>query len=205
MRSTISQAIAILKLPRHVAGVIHFGKSVVTSMTNNPHFSAPSPPLATLSAHLEALDAAEAAVLSRTKGTAEARDANRVTVTQDLGQLRAYVQSVADADPSEARAIIEGAGMNVKKVGSRGKSGLAVTQGPVSGDAHLVAKAPSRRAAYDWQYGLDGVTWISVPSTLGATTDIRGLVPGTRHAFRFRALTKAGESDWSQVVWLLAA
>ena len=172
-------------------------------MKDNPALRSPTVPLAAFDADIDALDTAESAVLARTKGNKEARDAKYASVVQDLRHLCWFVQWVADDDPSNAVAIIECAGFFVKKVGSRTKGELAVTCGPVSGDAHLVAKAPSRRAAYDWQYGPDGVNWLNAPSTLGGTTDIRGLARAVRYAFRFRCLTKAGEGDWCQIVWLL--
>ena len=64
--------------------------------------------------------------------------------------------------------------------------------------------AASRRAAHDWEYSTDGgKTWVGAPSTLGARTTVTGLPAGTAVLFRFRALTKTGEGDWSQPTALL--
>jgi hypothetical protein len=202
MAST-TRPLAVLNLPRTVSGVIYFARSVATGMSDNPAFPDPFPSIPTFSADITALEAAEADVLSRLRGTAEIRDEKWATVCLDLGHLKAYVQWVADADPSQAEALIANAGMSAKKIGSRAKGELEVTQGIVSGLAHLVAKAAARRAAYEWQYGTDRKTWISAPPTLGAQTDIGGLTPGVLYFFRFRSLTKEGESAWSQVVTLL--
>jgi hypothetical protein len=201
--ATTKRPLAVLNLPRNVPGVIHFARFVWTRMTDNAALPSPTVPLDTFDADIDGLETSEAAVLQRTKGNKEARDANYATVVQDLRHLCSYVQYVADVDPGNAEAIIESAGFYVKRIGSRSKGDLAATQGVVSGEAHVVAKAPARRAAYDWQYSIDGKTWLDAPSTLGGTTDIRGLTPGLRYAFRYRALTKAGVGDWSQVVWLL--
>lgn len=190
-------------LPRTVSGLIPFARHVASSMKDKAELPSPPVSIATFEAHIDALETSQSATLTRTKGSAAARDLDCAQVTQDLRHLGAYVQQVADADPSRAEAIIESSGFHVKKVGARSKNELAVTQGDVSGAAHLVAKAPVRRGSYDWQYSTDGETWTNAPSTLGATTDITGLTPGKRYAFRFRSLTKSGLTDWSQIAWLL--
>jgi hypothetical protein len=54
------------------------------------------------------------------------------------------------------------------------------------------------------QYSADGgKTWISVPSTLQAKTTVSGMTPGATALFRYRAVTKTGEGDWSQPTALL--
>jgi hypothetical protein len=58
------------------------------------------------------------------------------------------------------------------------------------------------RAAYEWQYATDPETWTSAPSMLQAKTDILGLTVNVTHCFHVRAVVKAGEGDWSQVVSL---
>ena len=78
------------------------------------------------------------------------------------------------------------------------------TQGPVSGSAKITAVVAARRASYEWQYSTDGgKTWIAAPGTLKASTTVPGLPVGTAVQFRYRALTRAGESDWSQAVVLV--
>src|SRR5580658_1595168 len=64
---------AVLKMPLSAKKVGAFAQHIVTSLTDNASFPTPNPPLATISADVAALDAAEAAVLSRTKGAAETR------------------------------------------------------------------------------------------------------------------------------------
>jgi hypothetical protein len=48
-----------------------------------------------------------------------------------------------------------------------------------------------------------GKTWISSPGTLQAKTTIAGLTPTANVQFRYRALTRTGEGDWSQPVALV--
>jgi len=198
----MSKPIAALKLSPRVKNVISFAQSVAAALTGNPSFPSPNPTLATLNADIAALVAAEAAVLSRMKGAAVTRDEKLAIVKDDLLHARNYVQQVADANPTTAQSIIESAGMSIRAVTLHTKSDLTVEQGAVSGSAHLVAKAAGHRAAYDWQYSTDQKTWSDAPTTLKAKTDILGLTVGTTYYFRFRAVLKTGEGNWSQVVSL---
>jgi hypothetical protein len=201
--AAIKHTSAVLKLPRRVKNIGSFAQAILTAMTGNPTFANPSPTLATVEADLAAFNAAEAAVLTRTKGAAQDRNVKLVTLRADLDHLMAYVQQVADASPSSAASIIESAGLSVRKVTLHTKSDFSVVQGSVSGTAKLVAKSVGSRAAYEWQYSTDQKTWLNAPSTLQAKTEIDGLSPGTAYFFRGRGITKAGPGDYSQVVTLL--
>jgi hypothetical protein len=203
--ANIPHPIAILKLSRQVKQVIAFATSVVTAMTDNASFPSPTPPIATLTSDVDALAAAEAQVLSRTKGAAEARDVKLAALRSDLAHMMAYVQQVANANPSTAAAIIQSAGMSVRQAAVRTKGDLEAKPGSVSGTVRLIAKAAAHRASYDWQYSTDQKTWTTVPSTLQAKTEIVGLTPATAYFFHFRSVTKAGEGNWSQVVSLLVS
>jgi hypothetical protein len=198
-------AIAILRMPRSNKEVSSFAQSIVTAMTGNPSFPAPTPTLAVVSGDIVAFVAAEAAALARTKGTADTRDVKLATLRTDLEHLLAYVQIVADADPSTAEAVIQSAGFFVRKQAVRTKGGLEVLPGTVPGSARLVAKSAARRAAYEWQFSTDQKTWTNAPSTLQAKTVIVGLTSATTYFFRCRPIVKAGESAWSQVVSLVVS
>jgi hypothetical protein len=200
----MSRSIAVLRLSPRIKNVITFAQNVATAMTANPSFPTPNPPLATFQSDISALGTAEAAVLSRLKGAVETRDAKLAIVRTDLETLRTYVQGIADAaNPTNAAAIIESAGMSVRKTLERDKPALAAKQGSVSGTVNLAAKAAAPRAAYAWQYSTDQKTWTSLPPTLQAKTGASGLTAGTVYYFRVQALTKAGEQDMSDIVSLM--
>jgi hypothetical protein len=200
----MGRSIAVLKLSPRVKNVITFAQSVASSMTNNTFFPSPNPTLATFQANLTALSNAEAAVLARTKGAVEDRNAKLAVLKTDLENLKAYAQTVADsANPTNAASVIESAGMTVRKVTLHDKPALGVKQGSVSGTVNLAAKAPAHRAAYAWQYSTDQKTWTSAPQTLQAKTGVSGLTAGTTYFFRVQVLTMTGEGDWSQIVALL--
>jgi hypothetical protein len=108
------------------------------------------------------------------------------------------VQSVANASPENADAIILSAGMSVRKATTRNKQDIAAKQGVVSGTVHVVAKAAAPRASYQWQTSTDQKTWTNLPTTLQAHTTLSNLQPGTTVYFRSSAVTKAGASDWTE-------
>jgi len=97
------RSVVVLKLSPRVKNVIAFAQNVATSISGNPHFPSPTPSLATFQADVAALNTAETAVLSRSKGAVETRNAKLAVVRTDLDNLRTYVQSVAAvAAPSDA-------------------------------------------------------------------------------------------------------
>jgi hypothetical protein len=194
---------AVLNLPRRVKNVGAYANSILAAMTGNASFLTPSPSLATVQTDLDAFNAAEATVLTRAKGSAEARNAKLLVLHEDLRHLVDYVQGVANANPASADAIIQSAGMAVRKVTLHAKGPLTAKLGTVSGSVKLVAKAVAQRACYEWQYSIDQKTWAEVPPTLQSKVHVVGLTAATAYFFRFRGITKAGAGDWSGVVSLL--
>jgi hypothetical protein len=126
-------------------------------------------------------------------------------LVRDLEQLRAYVQRVADASPGEARAIIESAGMSVKRPGLHDKPLLTVKAGPVSATVVVVAKAAGDRATYEWQYSRVGEPWIDVSPTRQAKKMLNGLVHGAEYRFRVRTVIREGRSDFGDAVSFIVA
>jgi hypothetical protein len=200
----MARSLAVLKLSPRIKNVISFAQNVTSALTNNPHFPAPSPTLATFQADVAALNAAETAVLSRAKGAVETRNAKLAVVRTDLENLKAYVQTVASAAaPTDADAIIESAGMTSRKVTLHDKPALAAKQGAATGSVNLAAKSAAKRAAYTWQYSTDQKTWTTLPQTIQSKTGISGLTAGTTYYFRGQSVTKDGLGNWTQIVSLM--
>jgi hypothetical protein len=196
---SVHRSLATLKLPKVVAALVEYAQAIVTAMTNNPRFPSPVPALAVVTTAIAALQSAQTAALARTKGAVTARNDKKAALVALLQQLRMYVQTVADADPENSAAIIQSAGIAVKKSAARKPRVFSALQGAVSGTVKLVTATAARRASYDWEYSIDGgKTWLLLPSTMQAKTSVAGLTPGGTVQFRYRALTKSGEGDWSQ-------
>jgi hypothetical protein len=192
------------KLPGPTPLLITFAQGVVNAMTNNPSFPTPLPALALVQTSINQLQTAETAAQGRAKGTATVRNDRRTALVAQLELLGAYVQSIADANVENGAAIIQSAALAVRKIPLRPPRAFAVKLGPVSGSVKLSVPAAARRAAYDWQYSTDGgKTWLDIPSTLQAKTTMTGLAVATTPQFRYRAVLKAGEGDWSQAISIL--
>ncbi|HEY1697094.1 MAG TPA: fibronectin type III domain-containing protein [Polyangiaceae bacterium] len=202
--NSIHRATVSLNLPAKVADFIAFAQGVLHAMSNNPAFPAPTPSLSVFSAAVSDLQAAETVALTKAKGAVAARNDKRAVVVSQLQQLRGYVQAVADATPENGATLIQGAGFAVRKITARAANVFDAKPGPVTGTVKLTAPVTARRASYEWQYSTDGgKTWVAAPSSLQAKTTVPGLPSGTTVQFRSRAVTKAGEGDWSQVIALL--
>ena len=202
MKTTVPKVYVVLRRPRAAAAFLPMAKAIYAAVANaKTTFPTPTPPLAQLSTDINAFDAAQTAVLTHTKGAAQTRDVAMTVVVNDLDLLRGYVQTVADADPSNALAIAHSAGMDLRKTASATKNDLNAKAGKVSGSIAVSARLGGVRAAHEWEYSTDGgKTWISSPSSLQAKTTITGLTPMTAVMVRHRAVTKTGPQDWSATV-----
>ena len=157
--------------------------------------------VAQFSSHINAFDTAQTLTATRAKGAVQQRNAAMALVLTDFGSLRAYVQSVADADPANAIAIAHSAGMDVRKTPVRVKNDLNAKPGKLSGTLAVSARVAGVKASHDWQYSTDGgKTWIAHPSSLKASTIISGLTPQTIVMVRHQAITKAGPQNWGAPV-----
>jgi hypothetical protein len=204
VKTSLHRSIASLKLPRKVPALITYAQGIVKAMTGNPSFPSPNPALAAVNDAVNELQAAETAALARTKGAVATRNEKRTVLIRLLEQLKAYVQTVADANADSGASIVQGAGMGMRKTTVRGAHVFGAKAGPVSGSAKVVAATAARRASYEWEYSVDGgKTWVTAPTTLQAKTMVTGLTPGATVQFRYRPVTKSGEGDWSQPTSLI--
>ena len=199
MTTTQTRVLAALNLPRPVPKLLKSSAAIIASLTGNTYFPTAGPLLTTLGNAQQALTTAETATKTRAQGTVANRNQAMTTLIAGLHSARALVQQVADADPAHAQAIIASAGMTVRKPTTVSKAPFVAKPGGVSGTVKLVARAAGKRASYEWQWSSDGGhTWTVLPPTIDAKTTVSGIVAGTYQQFRYRSVTKAGASDWSQ-------
>jgi hypothetical protein len=202
--TTTHRTVATLKIPRGILFVVALAKTILQALTGNSAFPSPDPPLAALQAAIADLEAAMAMVQTRARGAVAMRNLKLATVVSLLRQLKAYVQKVADASPEKAAALIQSASMTVQMVTVRARRVFAVKPGTVSGSVVLVAPRAGDRASYEWAFSNDGgKTWQEARATLKSRTTITGLQPGGTYLFRYRPVTKAADTDWSQPLSLI--
>jgi hypothetical protein len=187
----------VLRLPSQLAKLLIFAKAVLAAMSNNPSFSNAAALLATLADRIQALEK----VL---KGSAAERRAAREAVCEALEHLRDHVQVVAETAPpggtvdlSAVQALVQGAQMDLRKVGAHPKLVFAAKHGPIPGSVDLTAPRSTQRDPHEWAVSTDQQTWTALPSTRQAKTRVTGLPIGMPHYFRHRLLTKDGYTQWS--------
>ncbi len=196
--------VVALMLPVLNKPLLIFARAVHNALLNNPDFPSPNPPLHVFAANIAAFEDAETKAASRAKGAASFRDAKKKKVKDTLFHIRDYVQSVVEtSDPATATAQIESAFMSVRKAREHVYTEVSAKNGDVSGKVMLAAKSVAPRAIYYWEHSLDQETWTPLPQTMLTRTEVSGLQAACTYYFRFRAFTRAGWQDYSQVVSLL--
>jgi hypothetical protein len=208
LMSTRNEAITpvvVLNAPRPHKEFITYVRAIYGSLLDNPSFPEPNPPLSTFAQNIAELEDAETKAASRANGTAAMRDAKRKKVSDNLFQIRAYVQGVVDKSPTPeaAIALIESAFMSARKPTTRSTPELSVKNTGVSGKVTIAAKAVAKAAAYSFEYSTDQSNWIALPDIMKSRTEISGLTSACTYYFRVRTLTRMGQQDYSQVVRLL--
>jgi hypothetical protein len=177
---------------------------ILGMVAGNPNCPNPIPPIPQVSAHLDALEASEAAAGRRIPGAIQQRNADLRTVRSDMRLLKAYLQSTADANPAEAEVIIKSAGMSIRKKRARTLLPVSAKQGKVTGKVVLRAKALPQPVQYRWQMSTDQKTWIDLPESFQSKAEVDGLTPATIYYFRLRTVTRDGLSEWSTPVSVIA-
>lgn len=195
-----THVLAILKLPEaKTPQVVIMARHIHESMSQNPWFPTPRPPLAKVLAAIEALAEAQVTSLTRARGTAEARDARRADLVSLLQQLQSHVQGIADRNPEQALSIIQGAGMFVKRQRATVPRVFAALPWRNQGSVKIVAPRVGNRPSYEWQISFDGArTWTALPVTNTSTMYHHGLTLLTKVWFRYRVTVKNVTGDWSE-------
>jgi hypothetical protein len=187
-------------------------RQIITSMTGNPNFPTPNPPLATITTALNDAETASNAAQSARQ------DAKAKTVIQNnkddfatglMNQLAAYVESTAGDDES----IIRSAGMDTKAVGSAPTSNpdapdnLSATAGDREGEIDLSWEAVSGAKSYVIEQSADPPTdtsWGHASVSTRSSQTLDGLKSGTRYWFRVAAVNGVGQSGWSDPAMKIA-
>jgi hypothetical protein len=192
-----------LKYPRTAAKLVTFGQFIHDKMDeNSATFTHPDPPLAALQLLIEELKTAAAGVGRIGIGGAAIRNVVMRKLIAALMRERAYVETVASADPEHAASIAAMAGMALRNAPSIYKPDFEVRQGFLSGTLDCIAKAIKNAVTYHWQYSFDeGITWMDATVTTTSYTTLTRLPPKTTVTVRFRALLRHSTyTEWSRAV-----
>lgn len=175
-------------------------------------YTGPIPSLLVFLGLIQNLVAAQKLVPAGTKGMAAKRNVERDILFTGMESERMFVQTLADASPLHAIAIIQNAGLLVAGLPLRAKPVLALALGKQSGSVHCDANVGQlagpgkihRARFFNWEYTVDGgVSFITAtPSPTGKTT-LHNLAPLTTVGVRVNLHDLTGPGPWSQVVTIL--
>ena len=181
------------------------GRQIVTAMTNNANFSTPHPPLSEVTASLTTLEQAHTSLQGAkadVKAKTVAQEDAEATVDKILGQLAAYVESIAGDDEK----IITSAGLTMKLSRSAPSflpppEGLSAVAGDHDGVIELSWKKVANARSYTIQFSLDPPTaesWTHAGIATAAFSPMEKLTSGKRYWFRVAAVGALGQSGWSE-------
>ncbi len=222
MKNLISKIPVVLKLgmETNISKFITKMQGIQSMMLGNPNFPTAQPLMAQFLADINALVTAQNKALTKIKGSAAARNAQKLVVFNEADVLRGIVQSVVNlpANANNELAIAQSAGMDIKGRTNKMKGELTVKHGKVSGSVTLTARAAGKRASYKWEQSTDGINWVKCSSdiTTEARNEIDGLIPGTYYFFHFQPVlplkakknasaknSAQGQGNWSQPVKIM--
>jgi hypothetical protein len=202
MKSLAVLGLARLGIPKK----IERSRFMVTSMTANANFTTPSPPLATITTNINALETAYIAAQGGGADDTANMRAKETTLDLSLKALAGYVETTANASPLNAEAIILSAGMNVKAKGSRTVNDFDVKYTGNPGEVKLIRKS-IKRGSYEFQMTTDptnAANWQKIYSGTRGRLVKSGLTSGTRYHFRVATIDKNGMGPWSDVKSMIA-
>jgi hypothetical protein len=211
MTTLESQPQVATDLEPTVPGLIGQTNAIVAAIGNPENAAwfgspAPNPSLATVSGAAQNLVTTQTAAANRGKGTVKARNLAWRALRNYLISLAAWVQLIANNNPGKGSAVIAASGYREKVVGKRTKPDLAASQTQPGAPVLLVGKAGPKgaRVFYGWRYMLPGTTtWVVLPSTNDAHTEVTGLPALATVTFQYQITAKNVAGEWSQSISFL--
>lgn len=186
-------------------------RQIVTALTGNANFTTPNPPLAQVTAAIDAVEhmyddvqAARAAAKAKTSELYK----HEGTLDRVLTQLAAYVESVGGEDEAKLRS----AGMETRtKPAASGDlaapSDLSASAGDHEGEIDLHWDKVNRARSYVVEQSPDppsDTSWSNSAVVVKSQATIEGLASGKKFWFRVAAVGPNGQSGWSNPAAKLA-
>ena len=174
---------------------------ILSGMTGNPYFPAPSPTLPVLSSALDDFSSAVANAGDGGKALTSAKNAKRIALAILLRELAAYLVVACKGNMT---ALLS-SGFPRQKPYRRPVGDLPVpakirvTFGPHTGELSASFPPIPGASVYGWRVttaAAPDVVVLSMQSTAASTT-FAGLTPGVVYCIQANAVGTAGPSDWS--------
>jgi len=198
-KTLVKRVTVALNFPGKIAEFILFAKAVFKAMTGNAYFTASAGKVTVLNVDITALDAAQTGCITTPPTVSvEARNVALEVVKNDLRALRNDVQTIADANPTKAEAIIISASMATKKAITHNKQKDSVKNSVEEGCVDLIAEG---KGPHEWRMSVDNSTWTPLPSSMISKTTVSDLTPGSVYYFQNRQMLRNDvKTEWSQSI-----
>ena len=201
----IKLLIAVIKMPRKIGDIVIRLQEIVSKLATNSYFStgwvAGTLAQAQFTLDVNAYTTAVTNVKNHVAGAVGARNTAWTTIKADLQLILSMVQAKANANESNAAAIIGSVGFFVRTSKIRVKQTNDAICTEITGTVLLTADAAGH---HEWQMSKDMITIIPLPSTDTAKTLVHGLNPSDIWYFRnHKVNTKKATYNWSPWVKLL--
>jgi hypothetical protein len=201
-KKVIIRKVALLLSKKTVEQKFQYARAVVIAMTGNNHFPTPSPALSVITTDANNLETAYIAAQTRAKGTTAQKNAMAKVLQLSLQALAHYVETIANADPNNAEAIITSAGMQMKKPAVHAPRILHVV---ASSKGQVTLTCPvTKNASYRWDVAIGDPTieanWKMLVEVKQSKVIQNGLISGTLYHFRQWTIGLKGLGPVSQIV-----
>jgi hypothetical protein len=181
---------------------IQFARAVVIAMNGNANFPSPAPALTVISTDANHVETASIAAQTHAKGTSAQMHAMIKVLELSLRALANYVETIANADPDHAVAIIESAGLTLRKTNVVKPRILLVVS---SGKGQVTLTCPAEKSGtYKWEFAtgdpLVEANWKFLAEVRKSKTIQSGLQSATVYHFREWTFGLKGLGPVSQIV-----
>jgi hypothetical protein len=179
---------------------------ILTAMTGNPAYAAPSPTLAALTAARDAL----LAVVNNADDSSLARATRRQLrppLALLLRQLAQYVQPISQGDP----VVLMSSGFPLQRTPQPAgvlpaPANLRLSRGKLTGQLRARCNVVARAASYQWRIASAQAptAWLPADPSSSAHATLSGLTAGTSYVVQVRAIGSQGPGDWSDAATQIA-
>jgi hypothetical protein len=203
MGTTVKLLIAVIKMATKWGDRIIRLQEIVSKLTNNTYFptgwTAGSLTQAQFGLDVTAFLNSVTNVKNRVAGAIGARNTAWTKIKADLMLILTMVQDKADANESNAEAIITSVGFFVRVSNGKQKKQNAAYNTEVLG---TIALSADGTGPHEWEMSKDMVTVINLPATTTAQTQVTGLNTGDVWYFRNRKVNSK-KKTYNWCVWIM--
>lgn len=191
----------LVRWPTTFPDRIKYGYSITSSLKKNDKvFPAPVPTLDVLNAALDTLSTLETEALTKAAGTANARDAQWITVEGLFDQELGYIQTIADGAGNLAKSqqVFDQAGVSTYKNGEKPKRVFHLEHA-AAGEVEAIGPAAGDNTAHMFEWGIGKPTDpTQIVYCIRPRTTITGLAIGAVASVRMKVVTLDGHGEWSE-------